>query len=131
MPAAFGRLCVETNIARALLTLLQAQPPSGGCVLKPMETIHLIGGNEPAAFGRLCVETSVIIRVSDGTKPAAFGRLCVETSVIIRVSDGTKPAAFGRLCVETFGYSSHFCTMRQPPSGGCVLKHDASQGGCT
>ena len=109
MPAAFGRLCVETNIARALLTLLQAQPPSGGCVLKPMETIHLIGGNEPAAFGRLCVETSVIIRVSDGTKPAAFGRLCV----------------------ETFGYSSHFCTMRQPPSGGCVLKHDASQGGCT
>ena len=33
-PAAFRRLCVET-IEIAPLTCLRAQPPSGGCVLKP------------------------------------------------------------------------------------------------
>ena len=33
-PAAFGRLCVETNLDVAHNQRLQCQPPSGGCVLK-------------------------------------------------------------------------------------------------
>ena len=33
------------------------------------------------------------------------------------------PAAFRRLCVETFPLSNLFNAFRQPPSGGCVLKH--------
>ena len=34
MPAAFGRLCVET-VHRITFDDALAQPPSGGCVLKP------------------------------------------------------------------------------------------------
>ena len=55
-PAAFGRLCVETDKkGRALIRF------------------------GPAAFGRLCVETQLpcVVVYIDG--PAAFGRLCVET----------------------------------------------------
>ncbi|WP_410000218.1 hypothetical protein [Neisseria sicca] len=36
MPAAFGRLCVETARESLPLTTL-SQPPSGGCVLKPAD----------------------------------------------------------------------------------------------
>ena len=35
-PAAFGRLCVETQEGIARLLCRQTQPPSGGCVLKLM-----------------------------------------------------------------------------------------------
>ena len=34
MPAAFGRLCVETAITGADIAETATQPPSGGCVLK-------------------------------------------------------------------------------------------------
>ena len=40
-----------------VLNLLN-QPPSGGCVLKPLFGVPLIVLAQPAAFGRLCVETS-------------------------------------------------------------------------
>ena len=36
------------------------QPPSGGCVLKPLGAVVAVVEAEPAAFGRLCVETSVM-----------------------------------------------------------------------
>ena len=77
-PAAFGRLCVETE--------------SVGC--KP-------GREAPAAFGRLCVETSCLRCSSTSACPAAFGRLCVETRFARIYEKGKQPAAFGRLCVET------------------------------
>ena len=56
MPAAFGRLCVETLY---------------GCVSHDVMA--------PAAFGRLCVETLPRANKSAASSPAAFGRLCVET----------------------------------------------------
>ena len=34
VPAAFGRLCVETALAEAERFMIAPQPPSGGCVLK-------------------------------------------------------------------------------------------------
>ena len=34
-PAAFGRLCVETHVL-LLMMFCMVQPPSGGCVLKPL-----------------------------------------------------------------------------------------------
>ena len=37
--AAFGRLCVETELMSGLLTQIKGQPPSGGCVLKPVKGI--------------------------------------------------------------------------------------------
>ena len=42
VPAAFGRLCVETHKALKHKAENAAQPPSGGCVLK------LAGGNNGA-----------------------------------------------------------------------------------
>ena len=57
--------------------------------------------------------------------PAALGRLCVETPMPVMVFRRLRPAALGRLCVET---KNHHCRYkirkRQPPSGGCVLKHE-------
>ena len=57
-PAAFGRLCVETNLLTAVVRML-CQPPSGGCVLKQSPIVEVETGGSPAAFGRLCVETGV------------------------------------------------------------------------
>ena len=55
-PAAFGRLCVETNLESRFIEN-KTQPPSGGCVLKPPTPFHVAQIHQPAAFGRLCVET--------------------------------------------------------------------------
>ena len=35
VPAAFGRLCVETEMSSINRIGSRSQPPSGGCVLKP------------------------------------------------------------------------------------------------
>ncbi|EFC86904.1 hypothetical protein NEIMUCOT_06683 [Neisseria mucosa ATCC 25996] len=37
-PAAFGRLCVETDSLGFDFAAL-SQPPSGGCVLKPLKVV--------------------------------------------------------------------------------------------
>ena len=55
---------------------------------------------------------------------AAFGRLCVETIVQTFRLIANGAAAFGRLCVETSHYGLTERGEEQPPSGGCVLKHD-------
>ena len=80
LPAAFGRLCVETTPKRAKSRRKSTQPPSGGCVLKLDDFFdaHFVGS--PAAFGRLCVETGAMDSPILARKPAAFGRLCVETT---------------------------------------------------
>ena len=101
LPAAFGRLCVETTVRTASHWLWRNQPPSGGCVLKQNLMTMLMRQGIPAAFGRLCVETSTCFCVTLFLPPAAFGRLCVETVAVI----------------DTTGQ------ITQPPSGGCVLKH--------
>ena len=62
-PAAFGRLCVETPIAKIGMLFLSSQPPSGGCVLKPCTSNALHTKPNPAAFGRLCVETKMVSAV--------------------------------------------------------------------
>ena len=59
-PAAFGRLCVETSGTSFSASASNAQPPSGGCVLKQAMAGKSVYINFPAAFGRLCVETSQI-----------------------------------------------------------------------
>ena len=80
------------------------QPPSGGCVLK-RDGGGFCGFRFAATFGWLCVETS---SPSNSRKP------CMA-------------ATFGWLCVETGCLNSCSSSASQPPSGGCVLKHD-SQG---
>ena len=57
MPAAFRRLCVETKLLNDSGAMSGIQPPSGGCVLKPLPPSALRPTDSPAAFRRLCVET--------------------------------------------------------------------------
>ena len=56
-PAAFGRLCVETAYCLYAGNQSGSQPPSGGCVLKHIDSNSEYSYKQPAAFGRLCVET--------------------------------------------------------------------------
>ena len=56
-PAAFRRLCVETDVF-----------------------IIIDRRSSPAAFRRLCVETISVIKSAVKRSPAAFRRLCVETT---------------------------------------------------
>ena len=100
-PAAFGRLCVETTRTVFRAWSQSRQPPSGGCVLKPLFIGIVLVSEIPAAFGRLCVETLLNILILKQSTPAAFGRLCVETTSL-KAKSNLKP--------------------NQPPSGGCVLK---------
>ena len=74
MPAAFGRLCVETALA--------SRPHPAP---------------RPAAFGRLCVETVKLEHKELFLKPAAFGRLCVETKLhnIVRCKGNCQPPSGG------------------------------------
>ena len=99
LPAAFGRLCVETNFR---------------CT-----KAHAV---YPAAFRRLCVETHQSSRGQRIHEPAAFRRLCVETGKRTKPDFNYYPAAFRRLCVETSSYLNCLPHSCQPPSGGCVLK---------
>ena len=100
VPAAFGRLCVETCPTTLQPANVTTQPPSGGCVLKHDLSRSDIIADRPAAFGRLCVET--------------FCHAVLQTLPF--------PAAFGRLCVETAQPTRQQKSANQPPSGGCVLK---------
>ena len=50
--AAFGRLCVETQNCRRRTQLERAQPPSGGCVLKPILAMPIWPGiTQPPSGG--------------------------------------------------------------------------------
>ena len=104
-------------------TKRRAQPPLGGCVLKPTGQIRWCRGWDPAAFRRLCVETPITVSAYRIWQPAAFRRLCVETDLRIGYGVGDWPAAFRRLCVETSKtLSAKHVSACQPPLGGCVLK---------
>ena len=122
VPAAFGRLCVETKY-----TLLcrngKHQPPSGGCVLKPIQRAVIARFRVQPPSGGCVLKLSHTRTPFVEASPAAFGRLCVETNKLFCALTLPCPAAFGRLCVETFSRQSPAHRRSQPPSGGCVLKH--------
>ena len=105
LPAAFGRLCVETTAIFRTLKLCWLQPPSGGCVLKLHSGFVVIGQSAQPPSGGCVLKPPYIY--------------CSPLSVA--------PAAFGRLCVETVGKPLKFARMLQPPSGGCVLKPSGLQ----
>ena len=78
------------------------QPPSGGCVLKHRNPRQTNRSSVAATFGWLCVETVLFFSLEMGNFQAA---------------------TFGWLCVETpFADDKNAKALRQPPSGGCVLK---------
>ena len=77
-PAAFRRLCVETDTFDRGYGI-PFQPPSGGCVLKPLpRTSGGAGFGQPPSGG--CVlKQALPVPVVCPLSPAAFRRLCVET----------------------------------------------------
>ena len=84
VPAAFGRLCVETPLTAFQLFREQTQPPSGGCVLKQVSREASIQtGSQPPSGGCVLKQPFVILGAGY-TGPAAFGRLCVETGNMAR-----------------------------------------------
>ena len=78
-----------------------AQPPSGGCVLKPhVTTCNNNQDTQPPSGG--CVLKLTNVGTAKRSKfPAAFRRLCVETTGDRYTLREPLPAAFRRLCVET------------------------------
>ena len=78
-PAAFGRLCVETEYGNSIIRMV-SQPPSGGCVLKRSVGHYQYKWlTQPPSGG--CVLKQRHLRINVGVCfPAAFGRLCVETA---------------------------------------------------
>ena len=103
LPAAFRRLCVETDNSLYPFSFLASQPPSGGCVLKHIR-IDERSYKEPQPPSGGCVlkPTSLPAFVySFGSQPPSGG--CVLKRYIL-------------MMVSRF--------LTQPPSGGCVLKQD-------
>ena len=100
LPAAFGRLCVET------LTDQRGR-------------VH----EEPAAFGRLCVETYAInIRgFVPAVQPPSGGCVLKLNEASPLVQAATQPPSGG--CVlKHVPVNGGADFVFQPPSGGCVLK---------
>ena len=115
--------CVLKPIGGIYNRVFIRQPPSGGCVLKqPCPKIKAWLHNQPPSGGCVLKQINRIHR-RQIIRPAAFRRLCVETKYDELPLLIEKPAAFRRLCVETLIVSVRFLRLRnQPPSGGCVLK---------
>ena len=130
-----------------------AQPPLGGCVLKPTVTTAQTILALPAAFRRLCVETPwVRLELRQRNQPPLGGCVLKQSDFYVNVGSdnqpplggcvlkrvstlclgaGRCPDAFGRLCVETLHEIAQAVHQTgQPPSGGCVLKHLDMQFAC-
>ena len=107
----------------AFVDCLGYQPPSGGCVLKPIAANAQINFFCQPPSGGCVLKPCAPVYLNRGSlTPAAFGRLCVETQELINKIASGEPAAFGRLCVETIDLFKSAMNLTQPPSGGCVLK---------
>ena len=122
-PAAFRRLCVETNQPAHTGVSNGGQPPSGGCVLKPKYEWDYLFGKWPAAFRRLCVETKdLAVSVGLVEQPPSGGCvLKLEHILNCRQSYGQPPS--GGCVLKHFHPVHRLRGFGQPPSGGCVLKH--------
>ncbi len=100
-PAAFGRLCVETNQTDTFQTTSN-QPPSGGCVLKPY--------GYPLTHGQR------------NTQPPSGGCVLKQNRYGNPERLRFQPPSGG--CVLKQARPKTRCRhgKSQPPSGGCVLK---------
>ena len=93
--AAFGRLCVETRSGHSKLKKRgrlcvetqpphstqsqQEQPPSGGCVLKPVLEMGKARVKVQPPSGGCVLKLVLMCCNRQSHQAAAFGRLCVET----------------------------------------------------
>ena len=127
-PAAFGRLCVETEGQNGG-GHPRYQPPSGGCVLK-LQPCFLCRGRLAAAFGRLCVETTTgtATPCSCWQPPSGGCVLKPRDKPWLHPDFGQPPS--GGCVLKRPAIPRQTARPYQPPSGGCVLKHvPAAKGG--
>ena len=99
-PAAFRRLCVETD-RRYKPGRTKRQPPSGGCVLKLIWNMGFLSFTYQPPSGGCVLKPDGHVARPWRVSPAAFRRLCVETALWAKLDALDGPAAFRRLCVET------------------------------
>ena len=93
--------CVLKPLHFEKVFCFSSQPPSGGCVLKLQNTIVFLSLIFQPPSGGCVLKHNHYERTDFDTVPAAFGRLCVETCQLLADCLYSYPAAFGRLCVET------------------------------
>ena len=98
------------------------QPPSGGCVLKPIVCDCGLWQSKQPPSGGCVLKRIQCLRQFVPPCTAAFRRLCVETERQSSYENRRFTAAFRRLCVETRQSAGRARHRQQPPSGGCVLK---------
>ena len=123
LPAAFGRLCVETNVAQLDGVIDVYQPPSGGCVLKLVHGFaHTRARVQPPSGGCVLKQGLGGRFLAAGSQPPSGGCVLKPHQQSVDYCHAF-PAAFGRLCVETVWMIDTGALDAQPPSGGCVLKH--------
>ena len=122
LPAAFRRLCVETPICRKRRKAM-SQPPLGGCVLKPLwARCRCWQKIQPPLGGCVLKPLPPPLPLPTQPQPPLGGCVLKPHGVIFNVPY-MRPAAFRRLCVETpFGNGQAPTDGSQPPLGGCVLK---------
>ena len=123
LPAAFRRLCVETENATATNAQTSRQPPSGGCVLKQniRPDIELVVLQPPS--GGCVLKLLEPGPQSPCCFAAAFRRLCVETKknrLLVSRLNCQPPS--GGCVLKPVVTSVGMALLSQPPSGGCVLK---------
>ncbi len=123
IPAAFRRLCVETGVTGPMVTIVPAQPPLGGCVLK-LSPCHKFAHNKmPAAFRRLCVETRITLVVGGQESQPPLGGCVLKQTVTVKLRNmNAQPPLGGCVLKRSIRYPSA-TDVFQPPLGGCVLKH--------
>ena len=103
---------------------IAGQPPSGGCVLKPLnDTGALRQSMQPPSGGCVLKQTNIQPNPQHERQPPSGGCVLLKPAVVVGSNGAQSAAAFRRLCVETSAISgSKFSWNEQPPSGGCVLK---------
>ena len=92
--------CVLKPISNAKVWEAPYQPPSGGCVLKPFG-VGMYLPNLPAAFGRLCVETTYKSISAAYASSATFKRLYVEVCFKFGCIILNDIFTFGQLHIKT------------------------------
>ena len=99
--AAFGRLCVETNIKCVLQGFTISQPPSGGCVLKRHQiTVVIRAFFQPPSGGCVLKQLWRVAPLLPSRQPPSGGCVLKPHTPTTHLVVGWS-AAFGRLCVET------------------------------
>ena len=73
-PAAFRRLCVETKTAVWIAPNVSNQPPSGGCVLKPLTVfVFIYFAAQPPSGGCVLKRDCLYVRPRQAVQPPSGG----------------------------------------------------------